>query len=68
MTWTGKNAQADRYGEGRYATWAAHAERLQRFGAFAREAGIRDASRWTGHWSLPRAATWQARCARAGWR
>ena len=43
MAWAGKNALADRYGEGRYATRAAHAGRWQRFVAFAREAGIRDA-------------------------
>ncbi len=43
MAWAGKNALADRYGEGRYATRATHAGRWQRFVAFAREAGIRDA-------------------------
>ena len=43
MAWAGKHALADRYGGGRYATCAAHTERWQRFVAFAREAGIRDA-------------------------
>jgi len=43
MAWAGKNALANRYGEGRYATRAAHAERWQRFVAFARETCIRDA-------------------------
>ena len=65
MAWAGKNALADRYGEGRYATRAAHAERWQRFVAFAREAGIRDARQGDGHWSPPTAATWRTRCTRA---
>ncbi len=44
MGWAGKNALADRYGRGHYATRAAHAERWGRFVAFAREtASVRDA-------------------------
>jgi len=36
IAWAGKNTLADRYGPGRYATRAAHAELWQRFVAFAR--------------------------------
>ncbi|MCC6208880.1 MAG: integrase domain-containing protein [Gammaproteobacteria bacterium] len=43
MDWAGKNALADRYGEGHYATRAAHAERWQQFVAYARTLGITDA-------------------------
>jgi len=43
MDWAGKNALADRYGEGHYATRAAHAERWQQFVAYARTVGITDA-------------------------
>ena len=42
--WAGKQALRDRYGEGRYATVAAHVERWGQFAAWAREAlGLRDA-------------------------
>lgn len=43
LAWAGKNALKDRYGQGHYATQAAHAARWARFAAFARDAGIRDA-------------------------
>ena len=43
MDWAGKNALADRYGEGHYATRAAHAERWQQFVVYARTLGITDA-------------------------
>lgn len=43
MDWAGKNALADRYGEGHYATRAAHAERWQQFVAYSRTQGITDA-------------------------
>lgn len=44
MDWAGKNALADRYGDGHYATRAAHTERWGRFVAFAKAVGIKDAS------------------------
>jgi Integrase len=43
MDWAGKNALADHYGEGHYATRAAHTERWQQFVAYARTLGITDA-------------------------
>jgi len=44
MAWAGGQALEDRYGDGRYATVAAHIERWGQFAAWAREtAGIRDA-------------------------
>ena len=43
MEWAGKNALADRYGDGHYATRAAHIERWARFVCYAKAAGIRDA-------------------------
>ena len=43
MAWAGKNALADRYGDGHYATRAAHIERWGRFVCYAKAAGIRDA-------------------------
>ena len=43
MNWAGKNALTDRYGEGHYATRAAHTERWQQFVAYARTLGITDA-------------------------
>ena len=43
MDWAGKNALADRYGNGHYATRAAHVERWRRFAVYARVVGIKDA-------------------------
>ena len=43
MEWAGNNALADRYGDGHYATRAAHAERWGQFVAYAKRAGIKDA-------------------------
>jgi len=43
MEWAGKNALSDRYGDGHYATRAAHIERWERFVCYAKAAGIRDA-------------------------
>lgn len=42
MAWAGKNALADRYGEGHYGTQAAHADRWQQFCNYARDQGVRD--------------------------
>jgi len=42
MAWAGKNALADRYGDGHYGTQAAHSERWQQFCDHAREQGVRD--------------------------
>ena len=43
MDWAGKNALADRYGDGHYATRAAHIERWRQFVSYANGAGIKDA-------------------------
>jgi hypothetical protein len=43
MDWAGKNALEDRYGNGRFATQAAHQARWVVFCEFARERGVRDA-------------------------
>lgn len=43
MDWAGKNALADRYGDGHYATCAAHIERWGRFVSYAEGEGIKDA-------------------------
>ncbi len=43
MDWAGKNALADRYGDGHYATRAAHMERWGQFVAYAKAANIKDA-------------------------
>ena len=43
MDWAGKNALADRYGEGHYATRAAHVERWGQFVSYAKGEGIKDA-------------------------
>jgi hypothetical protein len=43
MDWAGKNALHDRYGNGRFATQAAHQARWAAFCEFARERGVRDA-------------------------
>lgn len=42
MAWAGKNALADRYGDGHYGTQAAHSERWQQFCDYAREQEVRD--------------------------
>jgi len=42
MAWAGKNALAERYGDGHYGTQAAHAERWQRFSVYVCEQGVRD--------------------------
>ena len=47
MDWAGKNALADRYGDGHYATRAAHIERWGRFVSYAKTAGIKDARAMT---------------------
>ena len=43
MDWAGKSALADRYGDGHYATRAAHVERWGRFVSYAKAEGIKDA-------------------------
>ena len=43
MDWAGKNALADRYGDGHYATRAAHIERWGQFVSYAKGEGIKDA-------------------------
>ncbi len=43
MDWAGKNALADRYGEGHYATRAAHVERWRQFVSYAKAEGVKDA-------------------------
>jgi hypothetical protein len=43
LAWAGKNALKGRYGEGHYATRAAHAARWKKFAEFAKDAGVRDA-------------------------
>jgi hypothetical protein len=43
MDWAGKNALADRYGDGHYATRAAHIERWGQFVSYAKADGIKDA-------------------------
>jgi len=47
LAWAGKNALKDRYGQGHFATQAAHAARWARFAAFAKSEGIRDARKVT---------------------
>jgi len=43
LAWAGKNALTDRYGQGHYATRAAHAARWRQFSDYARGQGIKDA-------------------------
>jgi hypothetical protein len=43
LAWAGKNAVHDRYGDGHFATRAAHAARWTQFAAFAKRQGIKDA-------------------------
>jgi len=43
MDWAGKSALADRYGDGHYATRAAHVERWGQFVSYANAEGIKDA-------------------------
>lgn len=43
LNWAGKNALADRYGEGHFGTKAAHEERWRQFTNFAKQEGIKDA-------------------------
>lgn len=43
LAWAGKNALQDRYGDGHFATRAAHAARWAKFAEFAKAQGIRDA-------------------------
>ena len=43
MDWAGKNALADRYGDGHYATCAAHVERWRQFVSYVKTEGIKDA-------------------------
>ncbi len=49
MAWAGKNALADRYGEGHYGTRASHAERWAQFAAYADGQGIKDARQVTSY-------------------
>jgi hypothetical protein len=42
MAWAGKNALADRYGDGHYGTQAAHGDRWQQFCDYARDQEVRD--------------------------
>jgi len=43
LAWAGKNALADRYGQGHYATRAAHAARWRQFSDYVKGQGIKDA-------------------------
>lgn len=43
LSWAGKNALADRYGDGHYGTRSAHEERWRQFVNFAKQEGIKDA-------------------------
>jgi hypothetical protein len=43
LAWAGKNALRDRYGEGHFASQAAHVARWNQFAKFARSSGVRDA-------------------------
>jgi hypothetical protein len=43
LAWAGKNAVQDRYGDGHFATRAAHASRWAQFAAFAKRQGVKDA-------------------------
>ena len=59
MDWAGKNALADRYGDGHYATRAAHVERWGQFVSYAKTEGIKDARAVTREadrrlWGVPR--------------
>ncbi|MCP5002065.1 MAG: integrase, partial [Hyphomicrobiales bacterium] len=47
LDWAGKNALADRYGSGHYATRAAHVERWGQFVSYAKAEGIKDARAMT---------------------
>lgn len=42
MAWAGKNALANRYGDGHFGTQAAHGERWQQFCDYARDQEVRD--------------------------
>jgi hypothetical protein len=43
LAWAGKNALKERYGQGHFATQAAHAARWAKFAEFVKVAGLRDA-------------------------
>jgi hypothetical protein len=43
LAWAGKNALKDRYGQGHFATQAAHAARWAKFAEFAKSIGVKDA-------------------------
>ena len=43
LAWAGKNALADRYGEGHYITRASHEQRWQVFAQYMKQIGIKDA-------------------------
>lgn len=43
LAWAGKNALADRYGEGHFSTRASHTERWHQFVSFLKGEGIKDA-------------------------
>ena len=43
LAWAGRNALADRYGEGHYSTRATHEERWKQFVSFLKQEGIHDA-------------------------
>ncbi len=43
LAWAGKNALADRYGEGHFSTRATHEERWSQFAGFLKQEGINDA-------------------------
>ena len=43
LAWAGRNALADRYGEGHYSTRATHEERWKQFVNFLKQEGIHDA-------------------------
>ena len=43
LAWAGKNALADRYGQGHHSSRGSHAQRWQQFSLFAKSHGINDA-------------------------
>ncbi|MEJ2407451.1 MAG: hypothetical protein P8171_24930 [Candidatus Thiodiazotropha sp.] len=42
MAWAGKNALADRYGDGHYGTQAVHGDRWRQFCDYARDQEVQD--------------------------
>ena len=47
LAWAGKNALADRYGQGHFSTRATHEERWNQFAYYLKEQGINDTRKIT---------------------